>query len=152
MAEELRTLARLKAVVDPLELAVGESFMREEIPVLFGEEFNPGSWNVGHVVLPERSAHILLVTLNKQGKAEDHRYLDRWVDEHTFEWSTQNATTPESKRGREIVGHEALGISLHLFVRETKLSNGKAAPFTYFGKARYKTHTGSAPMSVLLDV
>lgn len=36
MAEELRTLARLKAVIDPLELAVGESFMREEIPPLFG--------------------------------------------------------------------------------------------------------------------
>ncbi len=98
MAEELRTLARLKAVVDPLELVVGESFMREEIPALFGEEYNPGNWNVGHVVLPERKAHVLLVTLNKQGKAEEHRYLDRWVDERTFEWSTQNATTPDSGR------------------------------------------------------
>lgn len=152
MAEELRTLARLKAVVDPLELVVGESFMREEIPALFGEEYNPGNWNVGHVVLPERKAHVLLVTLNKQGKAEEHRYLDRWVDERTFEWSTQNATTPDSKKGRELIGHEKLGITLHLFVRETKLAGGKAAPFLYCGTARYKTHKGSAPMSVVLDV
>jgi SOS-response transcriptional repressor LexA len=98
MAEELRTLARLKAVIDPLELAVGESFMREEIPCLFGAEFNPGKLErSGHVVLPERNAHVLFVTLNKQGKAEEHRYLDRWIDEHTFQWSSQNATTPDSK-------------------------------------------------------
>jgi hypothetical protein len=152
MADELRTLARLKAVIDPLEFAVGEPFMREEIPRLFGAEFNPGNWNSGHVVLPECNAHVLLVTLNKQGKSEDHRYLDCWVDDHTFRWSSQNSATPENKRGREIIEHAKLGITLHLFVRETKLSGGKAAPFTYHGKARYKTHEGSAPMSVLLEV
>lgn len=152
MADELRTLARLKAVVDPLDLAVGESFMREEIPRLFGAEFNPGNWNSGHVALPECNAHVLLVTLNKQGKSEDHRYLDCWVDDHTFKWSSQNSATPGNKRGREIIEHEKLGITLHLFVRETKLSGGKAAPFTYHGKARYKTHEGSAPISVLLEV
>ncbi|KIN89565.1 DUF3427 domain-containing protein [Thauera sp. SWB20] len=152
MAEELRTLARLKAIIDPLELAVGESFMREEIPSLFGAEFNQGNWNSGHVVLPERNAHVLLVTLNKQGKSEVHRYLDRWIDDHTFQWSSQNSTTPESKRGREIIEHQNLGITLHLFVRETKLAGGKAAPFMYFGKARYKTHDGSSPMSVVLEI
>lgn len=152
MADELRTLARLKAVIDPLEFAVGESFMREEIPPLFGAEFNPGNWNSGHVVLPERNAHVLLVTLNKQGKSADHRYLDCWLDDHTFKWSSQNSATPENKRGREIIEHEKLGITLHLFVRETKLSGGKAAPFKYCGKARYKTHEGSAPMSVVLQV
>ena len=35
----MRTLARLKAVVDPLELDVGQSFKREDIPALFGEAF-----------------------------------------------------------------------------------------------------------------
>lgn len=152
MSDDLRTLARLKAVIDPLELEVGESFMREDIPPLFGVEFNPGNWNNGHVVLPDCNAHVLLVTLNKQGKSEDHRYLDRWIDDHTFQWSSQNSTTPESKRGREIIEHKKLGIALHLFVREMKLSGGKAAPFVYCGKAQYKTHTGSAPMSVLLEV
>ena len=119
---------------------------------MFGETLNPGNWNSGHVVLPDRNAHVLLVTLNKQCKSEDHRYLDRWVDEHTFQWSSQNTTTPESKRGREIIEHEKMGITPHLFVRETNLSSGKAAPFTYCGEARYKTHSGSAPMSVLLAV
>jgi hypothetical protein len=139
-------------VIDPLELAVGESFMREEIPPLFGTEFNPGSWSSGHVMIPERNAHVLLVTLNKQGKAEDHRYLDRWIDDHTFQWSSQNSITPESKRGKKIIEHEKLGITLHLFVRETKLSGGKAAPFIYYGKVRHERHEGSAPMSVVLGL
>jgi superfamily II DNA or RNA helicase/SAM-dependent methyltransferase/SOS-response transcriptional repressor LexA len=151
-APELRTLAQLKTVIDPLDLALGQSFMREEIPALFGETFNPGNWNGGHVVLADENTHVLLVTLNKQGKAEEHRYLDHWINDHTFHWQSQNATTPHSKRGREIIEHEKRGISLHLFVRDAKLSGGKAAPFTYHGRARYRSHTGSAPMSVLFEL
>ena len=150
--ESMRTIARLRAVLDPLELSVGESFLREEIPPLFGETFNPGNWNSGHVALADQNAHVLLVTLNKQGKAEDHRYLDHWIDDHSFHWQTQNSTTPQSKRGREIIEHERRGIALHLFVRNTKLTGGKAAPFVYHGKVRYRSHTGSGPMSVIFEV
>ena len=97
-------------------------------------------------------AHVLLVTLNKQGKAADHRYLDHWIDARTFHWQTQNKTTPSSKRGREVIGHADLGIALHLFVRERKLAGGKAAPFVYHGRVRYLRHEGSGPMSVVLGV
>ena len=150
--DDMRTLARLKAVVDPLDLVVGHSFAREDIPALFGESFNPGSWNVGHVVLNDKNAHVLLVTLNKQGKAQEHRYHDHWIDEHTFHWQSQNATTPSSKRGQEIIQHEAKGIAIHLFVREAKLEGGKGAPFVYRGRAIYAAHTGSNPMSVTFTV
>jgi len=147
--DEMRTLARLRGVIDPLDLAVGQTFLREEIPVLFGEEFNTGSWNSGHVTLNEKKVHVLLVTLNKQGKAEEHKYLDHWIDEHHFHWQSQNATTPESKRGREIIEHEARGIGIHLFVREGKLAGGKAAKFVYRGRAKYESYKGSRPMSVV---
>ncbi len=147
--DSMRTLARLKQVIDPFDLAIGQSFMREDIPNLFGEEFNPGNWNSGHVVLSEQNAHILLVTLNKQGKAEDHRYADYWIDENTFHWQSQNATTPSSKRGREIIEHKKDGRKIHLFVRENKLFAGKAAPFLYFGPVDYVSHQGSEPMSVI---
>ena len=146
--DDMRTLARLKAVVDPLDLVVGQAFSREDIPPLFGESFNPGSWNVGHVVLNDKKVHVLLVTLNKQGKAQQHRYHDHWIDEHTFHWQSQNATTPASKRGQEIIDHLAKGIAIHLFVRETKLGSGKAAPFVYRGQVTYQSHLGSNPMSV----
>lgn len=152
LQEQFRTFARLKAVIDPLEMQVGQCFMREEIPPLFGAEFNAGSWNSGHVIIPERKAHVLLVTLNKQGKAEDLRYQDHWIDERHFHWQTQNQTAPDNKRGREIINHEALGIALHLFVRENRLENGKAAPFRYYGKVKYQSHSGSKPMSVRFEL
>ncbi len=150
--DEMRTLARLRAIVDPLDLAIGQAFQREDIPPLFGETFNPGSWNVGHIALNEKKAHVLLVTLNKQGKADEHKYLDRWIDENHFHWQSQNSTTPESKRGQEIIEHEKRGIDIHLFVRDGKLAGGKAAPFVYQGRATYKSHTGSAPMSVVFSL
>ncbi|MEF8727895.1 MAG: DUF3427 domain-containing protein [Accumulibacter sp.] len=150
--DEMRTLARLKAVVDPLDFVLGESFDREQIPTLFGETFNPGNWNVGHVVLNEQKIHVLLVTLNKQGKASQHRYHDYWIDENTLHWQSQNATTPTSKRGQELIQHEMSGIRIHLFVRETKLKGGKAAPFVYMGKLKYRSHEGTRPMSVIFSL
>lgn len=150
--DEMRTLARLRGVVDPLDLVISQRFQREEIPALFGEAFNPGSWNVGHVTLNNKKAHVLLVTLNKQGKAEQHKYLDHWIDEHHFHWQSQNATTPESKRGQEIIEHERRGIAIHLFVRDSKLSGSKAAPFTYHGRVTYESHHGSGPVSVVFRV
>jgi superfamily II DNA or RNA helicase/HKD family nuclease/SOS-response transcriptional repressor LexA len=150
--DDMRTLARLKAVLDPLEMAIGQSFRREDIPGLFGETYNVGNWNVGHVALPDKNTHVLLVTINKQGKAKDHRYLDHWIDERTFHWQSQNSTTPENKRGQDIISHEKRGITIQLFVRETKLENGKGAPFVYHGTVRYKSHTGRGPMSVIFEV
>lgn len=148
LQQQFRTFARLKAVIDPLEMQIGQRFMREDIPALFGVAFNPGSWNSGHVVIAEHRAHVLLVTLNKQGKAMDLRYHDHWIDAQHFHWQTQNQTSPDSKRGREIIQHAALGIAIHLFVREHKLENGKAAPFCYHGTLSYQSHSGSQPMSV----
>jgi SOS-response transcriptional repressor LexA len=150
--DEMRTLARLRGVIDPFDLALGQSFQREEIPGLFGVAFNPGSWNVGHVTLNDKKAHVLLVTLNKQGKAEEHKYLDHWIDERHFHWQSQNTTTPESKRGREVIDHKRLGIDIHLFVREGRLAGGKSAPFVYHGRVNYKSHQGSGPMSVVLQL
>jgi hypothetical protein len=52
-------------VLDPFELATGQAFLREDIPPLFGLTFSQGLWNVGHVVLHDQKAHVLLITLNK---------------------------------------------------------------------------------------
>ena len=150
--DSMRTLARLKSIIDPLEFAIGQQYLREDIPPLFGARFNPGNWNAGHVVLQDGKVHVLLVTLNKQGKAEDHHYVDHWIDEHTFHWQSQNQTGPEDARGRSLIEHQRRGIAIHLFVRETKLANGKGSPFLYFGPVRYVSHTGSKPMSIVFDV
>jgi len=146
--DDMRTLARLKSVLNPFELAVGQSFMREDIPALFGTSFNPGNWNVGHVVLADQRAHVLLVTLNKQGKSAEHRYVDRWIDEQTFQWESQNKTSPHNSKGIGLIHHQRDGWRVHLFVRDGKLSSGKAAPFTYHGPVNYVRHEGSGPMKI----
>lgn len=150
--ESMRTLARFRTIVDPLEFSVGQHFLREDIPALFDVSFNPGNWNAGHIVLHDGKVHVLLVTLNKQGKAADHRYVDHWIDEHTFHWQSQNQTSPNDVRGRSLIEHARRDIAIHLFVRETKLANSKGAPFLYCGPVRYVSHTGSKPMSVVFDV
>ena len=150
--DSMRTLARFKSIVDPLEFSIGQYYLREDIPPLFGTTFNPGNWNAGHIVLQDGKVHVLLVTLNKQGKAADHRYVDHWIDNHTFHWQSQNQTGPDDARGRSLIEHTRRDIAIHLFVRETKLANGKGAPFLYCGPVRYVSHTGSKPMSVVFDV
>lgn len=149
---QLRTFARLKYVIDPLEMLRGQELLRENIPELFGAVINPGNWQSGHVFLQDPGVHVLLVTLNKQGASEQHRYVDHWIDEKTFHWQSQNSTTPSNKRGRELINHKSLGLAVHLFVRENKLRNGKAAPFTYYGEVEYQSHTGSAPISVVFKI
>ena len=109
-------------------------------PGLVRQTFNPGNWNAGHVVLEAQHAHILFVTLNKQGKAEDHRYLDHWIDEHSFHWQSQNPDHPEQTRAG-LIEHHKRGIALHLFVRDHKLKAGKGRPFRkYCGRLRYASH------------
>ena len=151
-SEDMVTFARLKGKVDPLELFVGEEFMREEIPPLFNEEFNPGNWQSGHVVLKEKNAQILLVTLNKQGKAEDHQYHDYFIDEKHFHWQSQNSTSPSNKRGREIIEHQKIGSRVYLFIRESKLRGKTASPFTFYGEVKYVKHESEKPMNVTWEL
>lgn len=152
--ENMSILARLRAILDPIELVRGLEIKREDIPELFGLTFNPGNWNSGHVVLGDLKAFILLVTLNKQGKSKEHRYQDYFMDDHErkFHWQSQNSTSPDSKRGRELIEHKRLGISIHLFVRKNKMAGDKAAPFKYIGPVSYLEHNGSRPMNVVWEV
>jgi superfamily II DNA or RNA helicase/HKD family nuclease/SOS-response transcriptional repressor LexA len=151
-SEDMVTFARLKGKVDPLQLFVGQEFMREDIPPLFNEEFNPGNWQSGHVVLKEKNVQILLVTLNKQGKSEDHQYHDYFIDDKHFHWQSQNSTSPANKRGREIVEHEKIDSSVYLFIRESKLRGKTASPFTFYGEVKYKGHEGEKPMNVTWEL
>jgi hypothetical protein len=145
-------LGRCERELDPLTLHVGESFMREAIPPLFGETFNPGNWQAGQVSLSQGRT-VLLVTVNKQGKSAAHRYVDHWSeDRRRFYWQSQNGISPTTKKGRDVIEHAARGGTLYLFVREQKLEGKKAAAFIYAGRVRYREHSGSKPMNVTFDL
>ena len=147
--DEMKTFARLKSLVDPLTLALHESFMRENIPPLFGFEFNVGAWQSGHVKTKESKDQFLFVTLNKQGKQQQHQYHDYFIDKNQFHWQSQNNTEPNSGKGKGIINHIRDGSNVYLFVRKNKLDGKKAAPFIYCGKLNYQSHSGSKPMNVV---
>ncbi|GAB2680695.1 DEAD/DEAH box helicase family protein [Aliiglaciecola aliphaticivorans] len=142
--DSMKTVAYLKAIIDPADVYVHKEFMRQDIPVLFGLEFNEGLWNSGHVRPKNSDEQFLLVTLNKQGKAIEHQYHDYFVDRTTFHWQSQTSTRIKSTKGQGLQNHE----NVHLFVRKNKLIAGTAAPFYYIGKVDYQGHQGEAPMNV----
>jgi superfamily II DNA or RNA helicase/SOS-response transcriptional repressor LexA len=144
--EEMQTLAFLKSVIDPADVYIHIEFMRQEIPPLFGMEFNKGSWESGHIKPKNCDDQFLLVTLNKQGRASEHQYHDYFIDPTTFHWQSQASTRSVSSKGRMIQQHD----NVHLFVRKNKLgANKTASPFYYLGKVDYKSHQGEAPMNVI---
>ncbi len=54
-----------------------KDYMRAEIPVLWGLEFNSARWNQGFI---QQDKHLfLLVSLDKQGMAEAHQYADQFL-------------------------------------------------------------------------
>lgn len=128
-------------------LQVWRRYSREEIPKLFGFEFNTGAWNQGYVTKP---GHLfLLVTLDKSGHGQEFQYRDRFLEPDLFQWESQNRTRRESKDGRRIQQHEKNGERVHLFVRGGKKTNGGgASPFVYCGDVRFVDWEGDAPITV----
>ncbi|MBK6277973.1 MAG: DUF3427 domain-containing protein [Gammaproteobacteria bacterium] len=132
-------------VVTPV---VWKSYMREQIPLLFGLEFNRSIWQQGFVRREKQT--FLLVTLDKSAAIESQKYEDHFLSPDTFEWQSQNQTRRDSKAGRSIIDHRAQGIDVHLFVRpRSKLKNSKACPFTYCGQVDFVSWERDNPITVL---
>ena len=148
LTPEIALVAKLKGILDPLELQLHRIFMRADIPPLFGLEFNKAIWETGHVCPKDITDQVLLVTLNKQGKSKSEQYHDFFVDDETFHWQSQNSTGPIGKKGKGIIEHHAQGSRVHLFVRKNKLQDGKAGAFTYCGVMDYQSHKSEKPMNV----
>jgi len=122
------------------------SYMREEIPPLFGLTFSTAIWQTGFVTNGNKI--FLLVTLDKDDLTEDHQYEDRFVSAGQFHWKSQNRTSQTSKHGRMLSGHLAQGIIVHLFVRRSKKISSKAAPFYYCGPVEFEKWQGERPISI----
>lgn len=94
---------------------------------------------------------VLLVTMDKTGMSVGDHYADAFLSPTRFVWQTQTSTRRDSKRGRIISGTEP-GWSLHLFLRKSKLRDGRAAPFRYAGPVQFSGWEDEAPITVQLDL
>jgi hypothetical protein len=124
-----------------------KAYSREQIPGLFGLEFNAPVWQQGFVRRGNKT--FLLVTLDKSAAANEHRYEDRFLSANEFQWQSQNQTARESNPGRTIRDHKALGIDVLLFVRNrSKTNHGKASPFIHCGQVDFVEWSGDKPITV----
>jgi superfamily II DNA or RNA helicase/diadenosine tetraphosphate (Ap4A) HIT family hydrolase len=127
-------------------LEVGRSYMRAEIPPAFDLEFKSTVWQQGFVF---QGGHVfLLVTLDKTGMPQEHRYGDRFLSPELFEWKSQNRHTQEGTAGQTFRNHAERGVSVHLLVRKTGKISGKAAPFIYCGDVEFVDWEGERPITV----
>ena len=122
------------------------SYAREQIPGLFGLEFNSRVWQTGFVV--GGSDVFLLVTLEKGNQPEAHRYEDHFLGSDLFQWQSQNRTTQHGKHGKLLQHHAEQGVRVHLFVRKASKIAGRAAPFLYCGNVTFIDWEGEKPITV----
>jgi superfamily II DNA or RNA helicase/diadenosine tetraphosphate (Ap4A) HIT family hydrolase len=125
---------------------IGRSYMRAEIPLSAGLEFRSVLWQQGFVF--EGGQVFLLVTLDKSGMPQEHRYGDRFLAPDLFEWKSQNRHTQQSRAGQTMQHHRSRGTPVHLFVRKTGKIASKAAPFIYCGELDFVDWEGEKPITV----
>lgn len=143
--------AGLATVTPPMGLALWQEYQRDQIAPHFGAVFNTGSWNAGIVVLKDVQAMILLVTMDKGRMSVGGHYADHFASSTRFVWQTQTSTRRDDRRGRIISGKEP-GWTVHLFLRKSKLREGRAAPFRYAGPVQFAGWEGEAPITVQWDI
>jgi hypothetical protein len=145
---EMRPAARLirrltQADVNDLAPRIGELYKRQDIPPLYGLEYNPGNWQTGHVSIAPHA--VLFVTLTKSdAMAWGSDYVDHFEGPDTFVWSSQTSVGPTGKKGREILDALETGTSIHLWARRRKSD----IAFTYLGLVVPVSHQGDKPMAV----
>ena len=122
------------------------AYPRAKVPPLFGFEFSGIEAQTG--VVERDGLMLLFVTLDKKEKPETQHYNDGFESASTFRWQSQNRTKTASPAGRRIRNHQALGLSVHLFVRAKAKLRGVTEPFVYCGPLAFREWEGEAPISV----
>jgi len=106
----------------------------------------------GVLHLPDIKRDVFFITLHKteESYSPTTMYEDYAICDRRFHWQSQNTTSVESPTGQRYIRHRELGYAPLLFVREhKKLPSGDTAPYVFLGSARYDSHEGSRPMSII---
>lgn len=132
----------------PDDLGLHRSYTRPEIVNYFGSQYDPARHNKGVLDLESADDHIVIITkLDTSGAVARHQYANSLEGDRRFIWTSQNQQTRDSGSGREIVEHQKLGKTVHLFVQPG--SHSKAA---YLGPVDFVAAEGDRPMRVTFDL
>lgn len=99
----------------------------------------------------DKQVTCLFVTLNKGNSyySPSTAYHDYSINEELFHWQSQNATAANTSVGQRYIHHEELKENILLFVREQKDDTYGSVPFMFLGRAKYVSHQGDKPMSIV---
>jgi superfamily II DNA or RNA helicase len=133
-------------------LHVHARYSRDEACAAFGIE-RPDSVREGVKWVEAERADIFFVTLVKTDRhySPTTMYQDRAITPRDFQWESQSGTKTGSPTGQRYINHVDRGSTVHLFVRESKESEGDlpAPPYLYAGPMTYVSHTGEKPMRII---
>lgn len=125
----------------PDNLVLHRHYDRPEIINYFGEQYDPARHNLG--VIPFKNNIVIITKLDTSSAAQAYQYSNRFLDNQTFAWQSQNQQRQDNTSGQMILNHKTNQTRLHLFV-QTK-ANQKAC---YCGAVSVVDVTGNAPMNV----
>ena len=137
--------------VVPLRLY--SSYSKNQVLAAMGVE-NPSSVREGVKYIPKKHIDVLFVTLNKSEKyfSSTTMYNDYAIDQTMFHWETQSTVSPSSPTARRYFGSPDNGNTVLLFVREFRENLMGASPYIFMGSVRYKSHSGSNPVSIIWEL
>ncbi len=131
-------------------------YMRDELLAGLGAWTleNPKEVREGVYYNAQQQYDLFFVTLNKAESdySPTTMYQDYAINERFFHWQSQSTTSPDSATGRRYQQLASPAATILLAVRENKNVNNAAVPYWFLGPARYVSHTGSRPMSLLLEL
>ena len=104
--------------------------------------------------LKDKDTDLLFITLNKANKyySPTTAYHDYSISDKLFHWQSQSTTSDTSTTGMRYRSRDGKTGNVLLFVRESKSDEHGPMPFVFLGKAKYLSHTGSRPMSIVWEL
>lgn len=133
-----------------MTLQLHHRYDRKQVAAELGLEWNRSIWEQG--VARVSPWLCLFVTLDKKGIERVHHYEDRFLSDNTLRWQSQNRESRRSNAGRSYADPESNGWTPLLFVRETKMLDGKARPFAFMGRVRHRVSRGDNPITIIWDL
>ena len=133
-----------------MPLQIHARYQREEILAALDFPRLPNSFREGVFYFAERNVDAFFVTLKKSEAdySPTTMYADYPISRDLFHWESQSTTSDTSETARRYINHAEQGSSIHLFLRETNVADGKLGvpPYFYAGPVSYVEHAGSRPI------
>lgn len=104
--------------------------------------------------LKDKDTDLLFITLNKANKyySPTTAYHDYSISDKLFHWQSQSTTSDTSATGMRYRSRDGKSGKVLLFVGESKSDEHGPMPFVFLGRAKYSSHTGSRPMSIIWEL